>query len=220
MWAGEVNDRVYDEVVIEKQQYMREVMTMTGLRRSAFWTINWLYSYFIFVCQLMICLMIGFGGGFRIFVSHDAAVPLLLYLIYGMALTSFGCFFSTFFNNRTVGGVIACCVVFLGGLYGWIIGETAVATSALDTSRVQAAALDCLARWEHPAINRYKPQLHGLISDKQFRETLTLFVIDQRLDNAMAAAHRPVLLPLLTTAVPASLTAIAIVSEGCSPRGN
>jgi len=128
-------------LVSEKQQYMREVMTMTGLRRSAFWTINWLYAYFVFVCQMTICLMIGFGGGFRIFVSHDVAVPLLLYLIYGTALTSFGCFFSTFFNNRTVGGVVACCVVFLGGLYGWIIGETAVATSALDTSRVQAAAL-------------------------------------------------------------------------------
>ena len=128
-------------LVSEKQQYMREVMTMTGLRRSAFWTINWVFSYFIFLCQLCICLLIGFGFGFRIFVSHDAAVPLLLYLLYGMALTSFGGFFSTFFNNRTVAGVIACCVVFLGGLYGWIIGETAVATSALGESRVQAAAL-------------------------------------------------------------------------------
>ena len=71
---------------------------------------------------------------------------------------------------------------------------------------IQGTALEVIARWSQPAVNRYKQQLDGLISDKSFRETLTLFAIDHRVDNAMVAAHRPVVLPLLTTILYAKLT--------------
>ena len=43
-------------LVSEKSQHMREVMTMSGMRRAAFWLINWLYGYFLFLCQVLIPL--------------------------------------------------------------------------------------------------------------------------------------------------------------------
>jgi len=128
-------------LVSEKQQYMREVMTMTGLRRSAFWLINWLYGYFLFLCQLVLVLLIGFGNGHRIFVFHETGLTLVFYLLFGMAMTSFSCFFSTFFNNKTVAGIIACCFDFLVALYGIVLGETLVAGSQLDSDKTRAASL-------------------------------------------------------------------------------
>ena len=71
---------------------------------------------------------------------------------------------------------------------------------------IQSSSLDCLAKWNISAINRYKKELHGLISDKSFRETLTLFAVDTRLDDTMVPSHRPIVLPLLTTILYAKLT--------------
>ena len=103
-------------LVSEKQQYMREVMVMTGLRRTAFWIINWIYGYCMFLGQLAIVSAVGWGNGHRIFVSHDGGLILLFYLILGFAMVSFACWFSTLFNNKSIAGVVACCLVFLGGL--------------------------------------------------------------------------------------------------------
>ena len=105
-------------LVSEKSQYMRECMTMSGLRRSAFWVINWLYGYFLFLCQLIVVLIIGFGNGHRVFVKHDAGLILIFYLLYGCAMTSLSCFFSTFFNSKAIAGIVASCFVFLSGVLG------------------------------------------------------------------------------------------------------
>ena len=105
-------------LVSEKSQYMRECMTMSGLRRSAFWVINWLYGYFLFLCQLVVVLIIGFGNGHRVFVKHDAGLIIIFYLLFGCAMTSLSCFFSTFFNSKAIAGIVASCFVFLVGLYG------------------------------------------------------------------------------------------------------
>ena len=72
--------------------------------------------------------------------------------------------------------------------------------------RIQTAALECLARWNQPAVNKYKAQLQGLIGDKTFRETLTMFEIDPKQEQTMARQHRPVVLPLLTTILYSKLT--------------
>ena len=72
--------------------------------------------------------------------------------------------------------------------------------------RIQSTALDVITRWPDPSIKHYKKQLNGLIGDKSFRETLTLFAVDTQLDNAMAAQHRPAVLPLLTTLLYSKLT--------------
>ena len=58
--------------------------------------------------------------------------------------------------------------------------------------RIQIAALDVLCKWSQPGVIKYRPQLAGLVSDKQFRETLTLFAVDPALDNTMHHSHRPV----------------------------
>ena len=72
--------------------------------------------------------------------------------------------------------------------------------------KVQSAALECIARWSQPAVNKYKAQLLGLISEKSFRETLALFPVDERQDDAMLPQHRPIVLPLLTRLLYARLT--------------
>lgn len=77
--------------------------------------------------------------------------------------------------------------------------------------RIQAAALECIGRWSQPAVNKYKAQLHGIIGDKSFRETLALFPVDEQLEDAMLPQHRPVVLPLLTTLLYAPATAPCIV---------
>lgn len=105
-------------LVSEKSQYMREVMTMSGMRRSAFWVINWLYGYFLFLCQLIVVLIIGFGNEHRVFVYHDTGLVLIFYLLFGCAMTSLSCFFSTFFNSKAIAGIVASCFIFLVGLYG------------------------------------------------------------------------------------------------------
>ena len=72
--------------------------------------------------------------------------------------------------------------------------------------KVQSAALECIARWSQPAVNKYKAQLLGLIGEKSFRETLALFPVDERQDDAMLPQHRPIVLPLLTRLLYARLT--------------
>jgi hypothetical protein len=98
-------------------------MTMSGMRRSAFWLINWLYGYFLFLCQLLVVLIIGFANEHRIFVYHDLGLTLLFYLMLGMAMTSFSCFFSTLFNSKAIAGIVASCFIFLVGLYGMLLAN-------------------------------------------------------------------------------------------------
>ena len=42
------------QIVAEKATNMRELMVMAGLQRRPYWVINWLYGYFLFLCQGLI----------------------------------------------------------------------------------------------------------------------------------------------------------------------
>ena len=63
-----------------------------------------------------------------------------------------------------------------------------------------------MARWSDGAFLKYKQSFSGLVNDKSFRETLTLFPVDKRLDNTMHKVHRPVVLPLLSVILYSKLT--------------
>ena len=64
-------------------------------------------------------------------------------------------------------------------------------------AQVQALAIECLCKWQQPALTAHKTQLLALIKEKTFRETLTMFRVDDEA-GIVTAEQRPLLLPLLS----------------------
>jgi hypothetical protein len=81
---------------------------------------------------------------------------------------------------------------------------------------VQSLALDCLARWNEPALVKHRKQLAGLIDGKTFRENLTLFSIDSH-NSTLTPDERALLLPLLSRILFSRLT--RRVGRGSSKSG-
>ncbi|KAM5310186.1 ATP-binding cassette sub-family A member 9 [Glossophaga mutica] len=101
--------------VAQERQYIKSLMTMMGLRESAFW-LSWglMYAGFIFIMAILMALIVK---STRVVVLSGLVVVFMLFLLYGLSLITLAFLMSVLVKKPFVTGlVLFLLTVFWGSL--------------------------------------------------------------------------------------------------------
>ncbi|XP_037433265.1 ABC transporter A family member 7-like [Triticum dicoccoides] len=105
-------------LVYEKQQKLKIMMKMHGLKDGPYWLIN--YAYFFSLSVVYIIMLVIFGSliGLRFFTTNDYGIQFVFYLIHIKMQTALAFFTSSFFSSVEIATVVGYGYVFGSGLLG------------------------------------------------------------------------------------------------------
>ncbi|EFA80182.1 ABC transporter A family protein [Heterostelium album PN500] len=94
-------------IVLEKQERLRDMCLMMGLRMRNYWIVTYLFDFLLYICALIIVVGISVGFGFAVFTQGSAFAMFLLLFGWGNAMITFSFFLSTLFK-RTRTATVSC----------------------------------------------------------------------------------------------------------------
>ena len=127
-------------LVSEKSAKLREIMVMSGLQRKQYWLINYMHWFGVYMLQAVVVFLfcylfprVGAAAktepgqlGFKLFTNHDPIVNILLWVLYGLANTSFSFFFSTLFNDKYLAIIVPFFIIQVVPLTAFILTDNAI----------------------------------------------------------------------------------------------
>ncbi|KAM0906099.1 hypothetical protein ACQ4PT_017043 [Festuca glaucescens] len=105
-------------LVYEKQQKLKIMMKMHGLKERPYWMIT--YSYFFALSAVYMIVFIVFGSliGLRFFTANDYSIQIVFYFIYINLQIALAFFTASFFSSVKIATVVGYIYVFGSGLLG------------------------------------------------------------------------------------------------------
>eukprot|EP00727_Mastigamoeba_balamuthi_P013914 m51a1_g9145 hypothetical protein (836) ;mRNA; f:87108-90307 len=117
-------------IVHEKQQRLREMMKMMGLRMRMYWAINFVYDCVLYLVVIVLYVAIGLAFRLRVFTQTAGFIQFLLYAGWGLSQISFAFLLSTFFSksrNATVGSymvvIFSILISFIWNQAAWSVED-------------------------------------------------------------------------------------------------
>ncbi|KAM3405473.1 hypothetical protein ACQJBY_008138 [Aegilops geniculata] len=105
-------------LVYEKQQKLKIMMKMHGLKDGPYWMIT--YTYFFALSAVYMILFIIFGSviGLRFFTANNYSIQIVFYFIYINLQITLAFFAASFFSSVKIATVVGYIYVFGSGLLG------------------------------------------------------------------------------------------------------
>ncbi|PNT68061.1 hypothetical protein BRADI_3g35390v3 [Brachypodium distachyon] len=105
-------------LVYEKQQKLKIMMKMHGLKDGPYWMIT--YAYFLALSVVYMILFVIFGSliGLRFFTNNDYSIQFAFYFIYINLQIALAFFAASFFSSVKIATVVGYIYVFGSGLLG------------------------------------------------------------------------------------------------------
>ncbi|KAM3316743.1 hypothetical protein ACQJBY_034716 [Aegilops geniculata] len=105
-------------LVYEKQQKLKIMMKMHGLKAGPYWMIT--YTYFFALSALYMILFVTFGSliGLGFFTTNDYSIQIVFYFIYINLQIALAFFAASFFSSVKIATVVGYIYVFGSGLLG------------------------------------------------------------------------------------------------------
>ncbi|KAM0829646.1 hypothetical protein ACQ4PT_066761 [Festuca glaucescens] len=105
-------------LVYEKQQKLKIMMKMHGLKDGPYWIIS--YAYFFALSAAYVILLVIFGSliGLRFFTTNDYIIQFIFYLVYINLQIALAFFASSFFASVKLATVVGYIYIFGSGLLG------------------------------------------------------------------------------------------------------
>ncbi|KAM6163399.1 ATP-binding cassette sub-family A member 9 [Rhynchocyon petersi] len=103
--------------VCQERQYIKAVMTMMGLRDSAFW-LSWglMYASFIFILATLMALIVKSA---QVFVLTGFLVVFILFLLYGLSLVTLAFLMSVLIKKPFLTGLVMFLLIVFWGSLGY-----------------------------------------------------------------------------------------------------
>jgi hypothetical protein len=86
-------------IVLEKQEKLREMMKMMGMKMSNYWAVTFVYNVILYLAVLVVVYGFSYGFGFAIFTQGSVPATLFLFLLWGNAQIAVAFFLSSIFNS-------------------------------------------------------------------------------------------------------------------------
>ena len=86
-------------LVTEKQYGLRQALRNMGMRDSSYWASWMLFDTLFALLSAVLILIFGLILQFDYFKKNDGGLLLVLFWLFGMAMTSFSYFLSVFLNK-------------------------------------------------------------------------------------------------------------------------
>ena len=113
-------------IVYEKEEKIRELMKMSGMKMSYYWAVNYCYNYALYLLVVTVFTAVALLVEIRLWTQTSPTVLFVLLFLWGHALVSLAFLLSTFLSKHltsnlagyliVVGGVLAS-LVFNGTVY-------------------------------------------------------------------------------------------------------
>lgn len=116
-------------IVHEKQEKLREIMKMNGLKMKMYWIINYLYNLVLYSTVTLVVIIIGIIFGLPFFTKTSGLLTILLFLGWGLNQISFGFMLTTFFSKARTATIICYLLVIFGILISNVVNAAAYSDS-------------------------------------------------------------------------------------------
>eukprot|EP00727_Mastigamoeba_balamuthi_P010040 m51a1_g5659 hypothetical protein (868) ;mRNA; f:894559-897621 len=117
-------------IVHEKQQRLREMMKMMGLKMGMYWSINFVYDCMLYFIVVIVYIAIGLAFRLRVFTQTAGHIQFFVYAGWGLSQISFAFLLSVFFNksrNATVGSymivIFSILISFIWNQAAWPVDD-------------------------------------------------------------------------------------------------
>ena len=87
-------------IVTEKENKIKEMMSMMGLKMNLYWLVVYLFDYILYLGVIFFLIIAGFLFRIRFFTINSFGSYFFLFIIWGHDLIAISFLISLFFNNR------------------------------------------------------------------------------------------------------------------------
>ena len=172
--------RIISMIVCEKEALTREGMKMMGLKDSAYW-LSLLAYYFIVL--IVIALIIS-GISMKFMFSYSSwPLMFLYYLLYGLAVFSFGLLISSVFNRARVASITGAMLYFASYLLSQLVTDPTIsetnknAASLLPTISL-TLGFDVFVEYEQNQYGLTFSNAGNVVDNYKFSDSIGLLIAD------------------------------------------
>ena len=109
-------------IVLEKEEKLRELMKMNGMKMSTYWGITFLYNFFIYATMVGIFFWFGnYMCELQFFYQTNIWILLVFFIGWGYAQIALAFFFQSFLNKARTATVIGYLISIWMALWGTVL---------------------------------------------------------------------------------------------------
>eukprot|EP01087_Luapelamoeba_hula_P013768 TRINITY_DN395_c6_g1_i1.p1 TRINITY_DN395_c6_g1~~TRINITY_DN395_c6_g1_i1.p1 ORF type:complete len:890 (-),score=121.35 TRINITY_DN395_c6_g1_i1:212-2881(-) len=116
-------------IVLEKQDRLREMMKMSGLKMRNYWMVTYLYDYILYLGVLIVVYALSYAFQFAIFTQGSIIFTLILFLLWGHAQIATSFVFSAIFGSTRVATIFCYFLVIVQSIVSYVVNVTVFADS-------------------------------------------------------------------------------------------
>ncbi|KAF2074956.1 hypothetical protein CYY_003741 [Polysphondylium violaceum] len=94
-------------VVYEKENRLREIMKMSGLRMHIYWLVNYIFNFSLYMIIVLVAIAYAYILKFRFYTQTPFSVFFVLFVLFGMTQIAFSFFISVFFSSVYTSTVVS-----------------------------------------------------------------------------------------------------------------
>eukprot|EP01113_Clastostelium_recurvatum_P037192 TRINITY_DN5407_c1_g1_i1.p1 TRINITY_DN5407_c1_g1~~TRINITY_DN5407_c1_g1_i1.p1 ORF type:complete len:917 (-),score=122.67 TRINITY_DN5407_c1_g1_i1:648-3347(-) len=110
-------------IVLEKQERLREMMIMMGLKMRYYWVSLYVFDYFLYIVVASVVTCASVALKFQIFTESSPSVLFLLLFAWGHAQIALAILLSTFFSKTRTASIISYLLVLIGVVLNLVLSS-------------------------------------------------------------------------------------------------
>ena len=111
-------------VVDDKENRIREMMKMLGMKMTPYWVTHTVYFFFLYFCQFMITYALGWAFGVTFITEVNFGLLFGIFMGYGLTQVCFIPFLNAIFNDSALASTILTVFMGIAVIIGQFLGTT------------------------------------------------------------------------------------------------
>ena len=111
-------------IVREKQDRLREMMKMMGLKMSWYWFVNYLWDIFLYLFIIGVMIITSIAFRLRMFTQTAFLIWIIILFGWGNAQVAMSFLLSTFFNKARTATIVSYILVIAGVVFSYVLNAT------------------------------------------------------------------------------------------------
>jgi hypothetical protein len=113
-----------NSIVVEKQERLREMMKMMGLKMVYYWITNYIWDMILYILIVAVLIITSLAFTLRMFTQTNFILLLLMFFGWGNAMIALGFLLSTFFKRGKSATVVTYLIVIASVIISYVLNAT------------------------------------------------------------------------------------------------
>ena len=111
-------------IVLEKQERLREMMKMMGLKMSYYWLTNYIWDFILYILVVIVLIVSSLVFQLRMFTQTNFLILILMFVGWGNAQIALSFLLSTFFKRARSATVVSYLLVIASVIISYVLNAT------------------------------------------------------------------------------------------------